>query len=157
VSRCINSERRRERVAINRSKDTGTADLAVAAKYPAGVACLASALAIQQLTTRIPGLPFKSLSLLEPDHPGIPIHLWMAFRYSPQTLSLGVEERVIDGVRVKVFGPEKTIADAFKFRNKIGPDAAEEALRAYAKRKDRQFDLVAKFAKACRVQKVIQP
>jgi hypothetical protein len=79
------------------------------------------------------------------------------FRYSLETLSLGVEERLIDGVRVKIFVPEKTIADAFKFRNKIGLDAAVESLRSYAKRKNRRLDLVGDFAKACRVQNIIQP
>jgi predicted transcriptional regulator of viral defense system len=132
-------------------------DLAVVAKkYPAGVVCLVSALAIHQLTTRIPdavqiAVPPGTRSPRN-SHPPVEV-----FRYSPQTLSMGVEERVIDGVRVKVFGPEKTIADTFKFRNKIGLDAAVEALRAYSKRKDRRFDLVGEFAKACRVRKVIQP
>lgn len=132
-------------------------DLAVVAKkYPIGVVCLISALAIHQLTTRIP----DTVQIAVPPgarsprnfHPPVEV-----FRYSPQTLLLGVEERMIDGVRVKVFGPEKTIADAFKFRNKIGLDAAVEALRAYAERKDRRFDLVGEFAEACRVRKVIQP
>ena len=132
-------------------------DLAVVAKkYPSAVVCLVSALAYHQLTTRIPntvqiGVPRGTRSPVLA-HPPVEI-----FRYSPETLLLGVEERAVDGVQVKVFGPEKTIADAFKFRNKIGLDAAVEALRTYSKRKDRRFDLVGEFAKACRVQKVIQP
>ena len=132
-------------------------DLAVVAKkYPAGVVCLVSALAFHQLTTRIPdtvqiAVPPATRSPRN-SHPPVEV-----FRYSPETLLLGVEKHKVDGVQVKVFGPEKTIADTFKFRNKIGLDAAVEALRTYSKRKDRRFDLVGEFAKACRVQKVIQP
>lgn len=48
----------------------------------------------------------------------------------------------------------KTIADAFKFRNKIALGGAVEALRAYSKRKNRQFDHVGEFAEACRVQNI---
>lgn len=129
---------------------------AVAKKYPAGVVCLVSALVIHQLTTRIPhtvqiAVPQGTRSPLG-SNPPVEV-----FRYSPKTLSQGVEERMIDGVRVKIFGPEKTIADAFKFRNKIGLDTAVESLRAYSKRKKRRLDLVGDFAKACRVRNIIQP
>jgi len=132
-------------------------DLAVVAKkYPAGVVCLVSALVIHQLTTRIPhtvqiAVPPGTRSPLG-SNPPVEV-----FRYSPKTLSHGVEERMIDGVRVRIFGPEKTIADAFKFRNKIGLDTAVESLRAYAKRKNRRLDLVGDFAKTCRVRNIIQP
>jgi predicted transcriptional regulator of viral defense system len=132
-------------------------DLAVVAKkYPAGVVCLVSALVIHQLTTRIP----HTVQIAVPPGTRSPVASYPpveVFRYSPKTLSHGVEERMIDGVRVRIFGPEKTIADAFKFRNKIGLDTAVESLRAYAKRKNRRLDLVGDFAKACRVRNIIQP
>jgi predicted transcriptional regulator of viral defense system len=132
-------------------------DLAVVAKKcPVGVVCLISALAVHQLTTRIP----NTVQIAVPPGTRSPVKSYPpveVFRYSLETLSLGVEERLIDGVRVKIFVPEKTIADAFKFRNKIGLDAAVESLRSYAKRKNRRLDLVGDFAKACRVQNIIQP
>jgi predicted transcriptional regulator of viral defense system len=132
-------------------------DLAVVAKKcPVGVVCLISALAVHQLTTRIP----HTIQIAVPPGTRSPVKSYPpieVFRYSLETLSLGVEERLIDGVRVKIFVPEKTIADAFKFRNKIGLDAAVESLRSYAKRKNRRLDLVGDFAKACRVQNIIQP
>jgi hypothetical protein len=52
---------------------------------------------------------------------------------------------------------EKTIADAFKFRNRIGLDTAAEALRSYMERKDRNIDKLMYYAEICRVSRIIRP
>ncbi len=63
----------------------------------------------------------------------------------------------MDGVRVKIYGPEKTLADCFKFRNKIGLDVGLEALKAYAGGRRPQIQKVLEFARVCRVEKILRP
>ena len=64
------------------------------------------------------------------DYPPIQVH-----RYSNQAYNVGIERHVIDGASVKIYTPEKTLADCFKFRNKIGMDVVLEALKLYKSRK----------------------
>ncbi len=75
---------------------------------------------------------------------------------SGPALTEGVEERVLEGVRVRVYGPAKTVADCFKFRNKIGLDVAIEALRDYRRRRGNVDELL-RYAKVCRVARVMRP
>lgn len=63
----------------------------------------------------------------------------------------------MDGVTVRVFSREKTLADIFKFRHRIGMEVAMEALRNYARSKRRRFDKVLDFARVCRVESVMRP
>ncbi len=74
---------------------------------------------------------------------------------SGRALTEGVEERVIEGVKVRVYGPTKTVADCFKFRNKIGLDVALEALRDYRRRR-RSVDELLRYGEICRVARVMQ-
>ncbi len=69
----------------------------------------------------------------------------------------GVEEHPIEGVTVKVYKPAKTVADCFKYRNKIGLDVALEALRDYRQKHRSEMDELYKFAKICRVERVMRP
>lgn len=132
-------------------------DLVVVAKrMPAAVVCLISALAIHDLTTQIPHV--VQIAVLPGGHaPRISHPPIEVFRFSPGTFTAGVEERLIDGITVRVFSPEKTLADIFKFRNRIGLEIAVEALRTYARGKGRRFDLVLDFARVCRVEKIMRP
>ena len=75
---------------------------------------------------------------------------------SGRALTEGVEERVIEGVKVRVYGPAKTVADCFKFRNKSGLDAALEALREY-RRQRRSLEDLHRLARVCRVERVMRP
>jgi hypothetical protein len=68
-----------------------------------------------------------------------------------------VETYTLDGVPVRIFGPEKTLADCFKYRNKIGLDTAVEALRFYLERKRLNADALTRYAAIDRVQNVMQP
>jgi hypothetical protein len=79
------------------------------------------------------------------------------FRFSEQAFPVGIETHSMDSVPVRIYGPEKTLADCFKFRNKIGQDVALEALKIYCKRRRPQFQQVLEFARVCRVERILRP
>ncbi|MDT8282421.1 MAG: type IV toxin-antitoxin system AbiEi family antitoxin domain-containing protein [Gammaproteobacteria bacterium] len=76
---------------------------------------------------------------------------------SAEALHAGVEEHSIDGVTIKVFCPAKTVADCFKYRNKVGLDVALEALREGWSARKFTMDELLRYAEVCRVKKVMQP
>ena len=78
-------------------------------------------------------------------------------RFSEAAFSAGVETHKIDGVMVRVYCPSKTVADCFKYRNKIGLDVAIEALRECRSSRKCKLDDLWKFAKVCRVANVMRP
>lgn len=130
--------------------------LAVAARVPRGVICLTSALAVHELTTQIPHAVDVALppSGWTPTIKHPPIRV---YRFSAESMRAGVESRVADGVTIRMFNPEKTIADCFKFRNKVGLDIALEALRMYRSRKKQDLPALMGYAKIDRVSAVIRP
>jgi predicted transcriptional regulator of viral defense system len=135
----------------------GNPDLVIVAlKVPNGVICLISALAYYEMTTQVPHEVYVTLErgMETPrlDHPPI-----RTFWFSGQAFTLGIQIHRIDGVPVRIFSPEKTIADCFKYRNKIGLDTAIEALKLYRERKRFKTDDLMKFARVCRVEKVMRP
>ena len=76
---------------------------------------------------------------------------------SGPSLTEGVDQQRVEGVRVHVFSVAKTVADCFKFRNKIGLDAAIEALKESVRQRKTNTDEIYRYAKVCRVSKVILP
>jgi predicted transcriptional regulator of viral defense system len=76
---------------------------------------------------------------------------------SAAALREGIEEHDVDGVRVRVFSAAKTVADCFKFRNRIGTDVAVEALRDYRRLHPKDLESVWRFAEVDRVTNVIRP
>ena len=86
------------------------------------------------------------------EHPPI-----KTYRFTGQALKAGVETLEIDGVSVRIYSPEKTLADCFKFRNKIGLDTAVEAVRFYRERRSVNVDALMRYAAICRVEKVMRP
>jgi predicted transcriptional regulator of viral defense system len=132
-------------------------DLAIVArKVPQAVLCLVSALAHHRLTTQIPhavdlAVPrgFKDRKL---EHP--PVRF---YRFGDASLSAGVERIKVAGRELRVYSAAKTVADCFKFRNKIGKDIAIEALRTYLRRKDARVKDMTHFARINRVQAVMAP
>jgi predicted transcriptional regulator of viral defense system len=128
----------------------------VALRAPNAVVCLVSALSFHEITTQIPHE--VSIALRKGDetpriaHPPIVVH-----RFSGKSFDDGVEEHTIDGVRVRIYSPEKTLADCFKFRNKIGEDIVIESLRLYRTRRRFKADELLRFARVCRVEKVMRP
>lgn len=135
----------------------GDPDLAVVAlKVPSGVVCLVSALAIHDLTTQIPhavdvavppGAAAPKLS-----HPPV-----RYYRFGGASMTRGVEEREVAGTTVRVFGAAKSVADCFKFRNKLGTDIAVEAMRAFLRRRGARADELLHYADVDRVRGVMTP
>ena len=72
-------------------------------------------------------------------------------------MSEGIETRAIDGVTVPIFGAAKTVADCFKFRNKVGLDVALEALRDAWRRRKVTMDDLWHYAQVNRVGRVMRP
>ena len=128
----------------------------VARLVPRGVVCLLSALRFHELTTQNPGevwlaipsdarRPKGGTAIIRPVH------------FSGMALTAGVEEHVIEKVPVHIYGAAKTVADCFKARNKIGLDVALEALRDYWRKRKGTMDELGRFAKICRVARIMQP
>ncbi len=132
-------------------------DLATVAKrVPQGVVCLISALAFHQLTTQIPHEVHLALprSARGPALEYPPLRL---YRFSSEAFAAGIEVHSLDGVAVRIYSPEKSLADCFKFRNKIGLDVALEALKTYCRRRRPQLQRVLDFSRICRVEKILRP
>ncbi|MEK6776062.1 MAG: hypothetical protein AABY87_04160 [bacterium] len=125
-------------------------------KIPGGVICLISAPAFHEITTQIPHEVYLALKRgAEPprlDHPPLRI-----FWFTGGAFTEGMEIHDVDHVSVRIYSPEKTIADCFKYRNKLGLDVAIEALKLYRDRKRLKVAELMKFAGVCRVEKVIRP
>jgi predicted transcriptional regulator of viral defense system len=128
----------------------------LAKRVPAGVICLLSALRYHGLTTQNPGdvwiaLPEKARTP-RLDYPRLRIS-----RFSGAALTEGIETHRIEKVELRVYSAAKTVADCFKFRNKVGVDVAVEALRDFTRRYRGGADNLAHFARICRVSRVMQP
>ncbi len=128
----------------------------VACRVPKGVVCLLSALRFHGLTTQAPfevWLAIENKALAPKlDYPQLRL-----VRFSGAALTEGVEDHVVDGVTVRVTGVAKTVADCFKYRNKIGLDVALEALRDAWHEKRMTSDDLWHYAKVCRVANVMRP
>ena len=131
--------------------------LAVAARaVPHGVICLISALSFHGIGTQ---LPFEVRMAIDrrARRPSLDYPRLRVVRFSGPALTAGVETHRIEGQSVRVYSVAKTVADCFKYRNKIGLDVALEALReAWRERRVRMDDLD-RFARICRVHRVMSP
>ena len=128
----------------------------VALRCPKAVICLVSALAFHGITTQIPHAVSialeKGAESPRIDYPPLSVH-----RFSTECLRAGVEQHDVDGVAMRVYSVEKNLADCFKFRNKIGMDIVLEALKLYRARKDLKVGDLMKYARICRVEKIMKP
>lgn len=139
------------------SRPTQHHSLAQASKrVPHGIICLLSALRFNDLTTQSPFQAWLAISdkarLPKTDNPPLRI-----VRSSKKMLAYGVQEHRIDGVSVRIFSPAKTVADCFRYRNKIGLDVALEALRECRRKRLATSDELWQAAKVCRVANVMRP
>jgi len=124
-------------------------------KITNGVLCLKSALQFHDMTTQIPHKVWMAIEVKawKPE-----IDLPMKFiRMSGESFESGIEEHEIDNVPVRVYGSAKTVADCFKFRNKIGLEVCLDALEDFRHKNMGTMDDIWKYAKINRVQKVIRP
>jgi predicted transcriptional regulator of viral defense system len=135
----------------------GNPDLVrVAMRVPNGVVCLISALAFHDLTTQVPHAVHIALKRgAEPprlEYPPLKVY-W----FTGASFSEGIEQHAVDDVPVRVNSEEKTIADCFKYRNKLGLDIALEALKRYRERGKMDLETLLRSARACRVENVMKP
>jgi predicted transcriptional regulator of viral defense system len=130
--------------------------LEVSRKVPEAVICLSSALRFHELTTENPFQVWIALKrgawTPRADYPPIRV-----VRLSGQSLTFGIEEHSVEGGKIKVYNPAKTIADCFKFRSTVGTELALQALRECLREKKATMDELWAAAKVCRVANVIRP
>jgi len=139
------------------SQPLGNPDLVtVATRIPGGVICLISALAFHELTTQIPHEVHVALKR-GAEEPRLDFPPIKTYRFTGDAFTEGIEIHELDGIKVRIYNPEKTIADCFKFRNRVGLDTAMEAVRFYRQRKDVKINDLMRYASVCRVKKIIQP
>jgi len=128
----------------------------VSLRVPHGVVCLISALAFHELTTQIPHAVYLALErgskLPKLEHPPLRV-----YRFTSDAFVAGIQSHRLDGVSVRVYDPEKTLADCFKYRNKLGLDVAIEALRLWRRQKRRDIGRLMAYARICHVERVIRP
>jgi predicted transcriptional regulator of viral defense system len=125
-------------------------------RIPNAVVCLLSALQFHNLTTQLPFEVWIALDIKvrKPSLDYPPLHV---VRFSGKALSEGTDIYTVEGVQVRVYNVAKTVADCFKYRNKIGLDVAIEALRECMQRKLATVDELWHYSTICRVTRVMQP
>ena len=125
-------------------------------RVPHGIICLLSALSFHEVGSQNPHQIWMAIDRVmrkpKVDYPPIRI-----FRFSGPSLKEGIEEKKIEGVAVRVYNPAKTVADCFKYRNKVGIDVALEALRECWRSRRCTIDELVHFATICRVRNIMQP
>lgn len=132
-------------------------DLSTACKrVPQGVVCLISALAFHELTTQIPHVVHLAIPRTART-PNLEYPPLQVYRYSGKAYEVGIQSLNRDGIEIRIYNPEKTIADCFKYRHKIGLEIAMEALRSYRNRRGARLQRVLEYARVCRVEQVIRP
>ncbi|HEU4602790.1 MAG TPA: type IV toxin-antitoxin system AbiEi family antitoxin domain-containing protein [Steroidobacteraceae bacterium] len=140
------------------AKELENPDLAVVGvRVPNAVVCLISALSYHGITTQIPAaihlaVPRGTYHRIKLDP--LPVQV---YRYDAKTFSAGIEKHDVGGVSVRVYGVARTVADMFKFRNKLGLDIAIEALRLARERKHLQNRELLHFARLLRVERPMEP
>ena len=128
----------------------------IAKRLPHAVVCLISALSYHGITTQIPHEIWLTIprGSWRPDVEYPPLNLTYV---SGPAYSFGIQEHVINGVAVKIYSPAKTVADCFKFRNKVGLDVAIEALRETWRSRKVTMDELVEAAGVDRVSKIMRP
>ncbi len=125
-------------------------------RVPHGVICLLSALQFHNFTTQWPFEVWMAIDV-KARLPRVSYPPLRIMRFSGEAFTYGIEEHWLEGVLVKIYTPAKTIADCFKYRNKVGTDVALEAMNdAWLKKLCTMRDIY-RAAKVCRVENVMQP
>lgn len=128
----------------------------VAGKVPRGVVCLLSALAFHELTTQIPHAVHLALER-GAARPRLEYPPLIVYWFSGSSFREGIRDEQVDGTNVQIYDPEKTLADCFKFRNRLGLDVCLEALRLWRRRRGSSIDQLLHYARIDRVDRVIRP
>lgn len=131
--------------------------LAEAAKLaPRGIICLVSALAFHGLTDRIPSKIWMAIGQKDRKpaikHPSIEF-----VRFKPKTLNTGIEQRAIESVQAKIYGPAKTVVDLFRYRRKVGLNVAIEGLKEAIRQRKATPSEIARFANEAGAWRMMRP
>lgn len=123
---------------------------------PKAILCLLSALRFHDLTEQNPNEVWLALDrkAWRPRIENLPVRI---VRFSGRALQYGIETHIVEGVPIRVTSVARTIADCFKYRNKLGLDVALEALREGWRKKRFSMDELWKCAEVCRVARVLKP
>jgi len=123
---------------------------------PSGIICLVSALQFHGLTSQMPYDVWLAIDekarIPRIDHIQIRV-----FHFSGLALSEGIESHQVEGAEIRVFNPAKTVADCFKYRNKIGLDIAIEALKDCMQKRKASIDELVQYSRICRVERIMRP
>jgi predicted transcriptional regulator of viral defense system len=128
----------------------------VGRRIPNGVVCLLSALRFHNLTTQSPHEIWIAIDR-RAWNPKVDSLRVRTARFSGASFDEGQEQHIIEGVPVRIYNPAKTVADCFKYRNKIGLDVAIEALREAWRQKACSMSEFTHYARICRVSNVMRP
>lgn len=130
--------------------------VAISIKIPRGIICLLSALVFHEATNEIP--KYIDVAIPRGTHENkIKYPPVKFYRFAPNTWKAGVEKHEIEGHKIKVYSLAKTVADCFKFRNRIGVNIAREALKTAVIEKHTKPKDIMENAKICRVDRIIKP
>ena len=131
----------------------GFVDLARA--VPGGVICLLSALSYYELTTFNPSVIAMAIcrGSRKPKINYPPVEF---YHFSKKQFEAGINKIKIKGHEIRIYNPEKTICDCFRYRNKLGLDIAKEGLSEYLKRKGRDLEKLLEYAEICRIKPLLQ-
>jgi len=121
-----------------------------------GVICLLSALRFHEIGTQAPHEVWIAIDR-RAARPRARYPRMRIVRFSGKSLTEGVDEHNVEGVPVRIYNPAKTVADCFKYRNKIGMDVALEALREVIRERKSTTDELWRYAKICRVTRTMRP
>jgi predicted transcriptional regulator of viral defense system len=125
-------------------------------KAPRATVCLISALAFHEATDEIP----RQIDLAIPrgshankiDYPPV-----RYYRLTQEAWEAGRQKHLIENQAIYVYSLAKTVADCFKFRNRMGINVARAALKTALTEKKVSPKEIMKYAKICKVTNVIKP
>lgn len=128
----------------------------VATRVPQGVLCLISALSFHELTTQVPHTINVALER-GTRRPRLDYPPTRFYWFSGPAFSEGIETHVLDGAPVRIYDPEKTLADCFRYRNQLGMDVVLEAIRLWRDRRRKKLDALLKYARMRHVERAMRP
>jgi len=128
----------------------------ISSAVPHAIVCLLSALRVHEIGTQSPRRVWLAIDrkARKPRRPPVPVRI---VRFSGQMLTYGVTAQSIQGVRVKITSPSRTVVDCFRYRKKIGLDVGLEALRDAVHSRKVQVSEIDRAAEVCRIRTVITP
>lgn len=128
----------------------------VASAAPNAIVCLLSALRIHEIGTQSPHQVWLAIDRKARIPRRLPAKVRIV-RFSGQMLTYGVVKQSMQGVRVRLTNPARTVVDCFRYRNKIGLDVAMEALRDAVRSRKAMVSEIDRAAEVCRIRTVIGP